>query len=382
MKEQNDFLLDTEDEEKEKDGQSPEDIDGDEEIPEDKEIFRGPYGPLTKEEIEKRGFEIRTIKFTPFDLLIALVSLMLFTVSGCGMGVLSVLALVVSAPLYAVFSYRIGNNFSFFIPLAALVASGFITKDPLMPLGTLLATAMSYIMLYCVNNRRDASKTSAVVGCCFAISIYLVAAFIVSDIMGKISARELLSIIDEVFGGMEAYAYEMYSEMANIGFDLGLTDVELKNAAKQFALSSRSLLPSVAIISFMLISYASASLLPLTAKICGAKKMLSDTKYEIKLSKISVAVYLVSWLMAFIGTGVFGYTFRNITAILAPALSLCGIKQIGDFFVSKGMPKVAAFLIQTVSIVAALTLGDIGLSVLMMFGVFHTLKEPATRGNA
>lgn len=370
MKILNDFLFDNEDEEKEEKekegGENGED--------KEPEHFHGIFGPLTKEEIEERGFSIKTIRFTPFDLVLLLISMFLFTVAGCGMGLLSTVALLVSAPLYAVFSYKIGNNFSFFVPLAALIASGFITQNPVMPLGALLATAMSYIILHCVNNISEGSKAAAVVRCSVAMGAYLVAAFIVSEIMGNISVRELLSYIDKFFLEMEAQAYQAYSEFAKAGMDFGMTDADIKLLAEQFATSSRAVLPAVAAISFMMLSYVSASLLPLIAKLCGTKNMLSNTSYEIKLSKISVVVYLIAWLGAFLGAGTFGYACRNLTAILSPALSLCGIKQIGEFLSTKGVHKIAAALIQCVCIASALVFGDIGLSVLIMFGVFRTLR--------
>ena len=261
MKNQNDFLFDSEDE-----NTSPLDHDGDEEkednnndgdnsIPQN-EAF--PFlGHMTKEEMETRGFKIKTIRFTPFDLLIMLVCMFLFTLSGCGLSIVSLLALIISAPLYATFSYRIGNNFSFFVPLAAIVSCGFITKSPVMPLSVLLAASMSYVMLYSVNKKPESAKTSAVAGCCVSMALYLLAAYFVGDLMNKISAREILAAINAVFENMEAQALGIYTEMAKSGIDLGLTDAELESAAKLFAQSSRSLLPSVIVICFMMISYLS-----------------------------------------------------------------------------------------------------------------------------
>jgi len=378
LKKQNDFLFDNEDE-----NSTPSDQNGDETTEDnnengDKDIPINEFFPfhsnMTKEEMEARGFKVKTIRFTPFDLLIMLVCMFLFTLAGCGLSLVSFLALIISAPLYATFSYRISNNFSFFVPLAAIVACGFITKSPIMPLGVLLATGMSYIMLYSVNNKPESAKTSAVVGCCVSMGIYLLAAYFIGDLMNKISEREIMSAINSLFENMEAQALGIYTEMAKSGIDLGLSDAELENAAKLFAQSSRSLLPSVIIICFMIISYISASLLPLFSKLLRAKEMLGNICYEIKLSKIAVVVYLISWFGSLFGTGIFSVAFRNIISILAPALSLCGIKQIGEFLHSKGTPKIISAFVQLISIFAAFVLGDIGLSVLMMFGVFHTLK--------
>lgn len=328
MKNQNDFLFDNEEE------KNTPDQTGEGENEENKENgdsdnsqnnFSPFLGHMTKEEMEARGFKVKTIRFTPLDLLIMLVCAVLFTQTGCGFSALSLLALIVSAPLYATFSYRIGNSFSFLIPLVAIIASAFIAKDPIMPLGVLLTTAMSYIMLYSVNNKPERSKTFAVVGCSVSMGIYLLAVFILGNLLNKFSPREVMSFINSIFENMEIQALGVYTEMAKSGIDLGLTDAELESAAKMAAHNSRMLLPSAAAIFFMIISYISASLVPLFAKIFKAKYMLKKTNYEIRLSKTAVVVYLISWFGSFLGTGTVGIAFRNLTSILMPALCLCGI---------------------------------------------------------
>jgi hypothetical protein len=183
-----------------------------------------------------------------------------------------------------------------------------------------------------------------------------------------------MATINSIFSDMENYTYNVYSEMAKAGVDSGLSDSELKVLASQLTSSTRALLPAVAAICFMIFSYISASLLSVFARLFGAKSMLDGTNYEIRLSSISTTVYVLCWLGAFLGTGTVAIACRNITTILTPALALCGVKQIGEFLISRGKPKYFATLMQIISIVAALLFADIGISILMMFGFFHTFK--------
>ena len=103
--------------------------------------------------------------------------------------------------------------------------------------------------------------------------------------------------------------------------------------------------------------------------------MLDGVDYSVSVSGIAIIVYFIASIGGLFSSGAAYFGFRNITYILSPALMLCGIKQIGDFFGSKGMNKSAAVILQAIACVIALFSGNLGTTVLIMLGMFYSSKN-------
>ncbi|MBR5528378.1 MAG: DUF2232 domain-containing protein [Clostridia bacterium] len=324
------------------------------------------------------NMHIKTVTLTPFDLILLLLSVILFTASGSASVPAGIVALIISSPLYAVFSFRIGNHFSFFVPLVATVICYIITGSIAKALFPLLATAMAYSILRAVNMRDTYSKTSAVTGCTVAIVIFLAAQlFIATEISQAFTVRQLFDSAKTYFETAKSEFISAYTSLLTEMPDQAkaLEPDMLSEYLDYVFRSFTATLPATITIYAMMTGYISASLIIPLSAICKADNMLDKNSYGIKLSYISVIVYFISSLAMLFTSGATSIGFRNISAILSPGLMISGVKQIGALCESKHISRPIANLAKAGAVILALIFGDLGTTVLIVLGMYYTTKS-------
>ena len=329
-----------------------------------------------KQTDDKPELHVKTVRITPFDLLLLVISLVLFCTAAIDKSYFSIIALILSAPIYSVFSYRIGNHFSFLIPLLAFIIGFAVTKNAVQPATVVLGAGISFSTLRAVNVCRDRAKSSAVAGSAVSAVIYAFVALIALKLQYGISPSDLLSQLTSALDASKIQLVEVLSSMepANLGYtELRASDIPaLVDLVIEQLLTS---LPAVLLLGAMTVGYVSATLTRPIARLCGAEKMFDGVRFEVRLSTVSVFVYFICSLLAIFSDGAFGYGLRNITSLLSPGLLLCGLKQIGDIFRSRNFSKSAIPIVIIAALFIAIILpAGLGDMILTILGIFYCTR--------
>lgn len=332
---------------------------------------------------KNRLYQIKTITLGPRELWLLVISFILFVASATCPLPIAIAALIVVPPVYAAFSYRIGNNFSLLVPIVAFLLSLIITRDISYALFVPLAGAMSFSILRASNSKEKGAKTAAVAGCTISAAAFLLLELVIAiKIKESFTSKELFNAINLYFNtAAEAFSNSVLEYSGIISSTLPAAKAELfepsaikKSVAAVFFMTKMTL-PAIITVYCMITGYISASLLGPVSRICGAREMLADTDYTIKLSRIAIVVYFVTSIGGLFASGAAYFGLRNITYILSPALMLCGIKQIGEFFSAKGLSKGARIALQILLTAIAFTAGNLGTTILMLMGIYYTSKN-------
>lgn len=327
------------------------------------------------------------ITIEPGNLFLLLLSTILFSASGILTFPFSIVAAMIAAPIYSVFSYKIGNRFSFLPPIIAFVISLVVTGSISSSLTVLLAAAMSFCVMSALSHNPMKAKTSAVIRSTVAFIAFFAAQIAVFVISNDISSQGALAdAINRYFDSVKELVTKMYSAgleqaFANSEFSK-LSGIEAPSPETlgiyidAMIYQAKATLPATITLWMMGISYLSCSLLRPFAKLFGARDMLEGKIYSITVSGVCLVAYFVASLGMIFSNGPDAYGFRNAVSVLSPCLMLCGIKQIGEFLKLK-IPSSAIFIIKIASVFAALVLGSLGTTVLTVLGMYY-----ATHGSS
>ncbi|MBE6572017.1 MAG: hypothetical protein E7656_07205 [Ruminococcaceae bacterium] len=322
---------------------------------------------------ENGNIKMKTIKITPFDLFLLLLSAILFCTVAIDKSYLAVIALVLSAPIYAVFSYRIGNHFSFFIPLVAYIIGFAVTKDSVGPAAVIFAAGTSFSIMRGINYCPDRAKSSAVAGSAVSAVICAFVSLLALKLQYGISPKDLLSQLQGYIDTVKPQLIETISslEPATLGY-AAFEPGDIPKLVDAMAEQTLYMLPAMLVLLAMTVGYISASLTRPAANLCGAPKMLDGVYFEVRLLPISVFVYFICSLLAIFSDGAFGHALNNISYLLSPGLMLCGLKQVGVIFRRKNYSKAALpFIMAAALVIAALLPAGLGTTVLIILGVFY-----------
>ncbi len=319
---------------------------------------------------------IKTVRITPFDLALLLASLVLFCTTAIDKSYFSVIALILSAPIYTIFSYRIGNHFSFFVPLVAFIIGFAVTKSAVQPASVIFAAGMSFSILRAINTCPDRAKSSAVAGSAVSAVIYAFVALVAAKLQYGISPSDVLSQITSALDVSKAQLVETLGSMDPSAFGYsGLDAADIPALVDLIIKQMLTSLPSVLLLGAMVAGYISASLTRPLAKLCHAEKMFEGVRFEVCLSTVSVFVYFICSLLAIFSDGAFGYGLQNITNLLSPGLLLCGIKQVGDIFKRRNFSKSAIPVIMIAAVAVAIILpAGLGNMILTILGIFYCTR--------
>ena len=326
---------------------------------------------------ENRNMTVKTIKITPFDLFLLLLSAVLFCTAAIDKGYLALIALVLSAPIYAVFSYRIGNHFSFFIPLVAYIVGFAVTKDSVGPTAVGFAAGTSFSIFRGINYCPDRAKSSAVAGSAVSAVISGFAALVAMKLQYGISPKDLLAQFQGYIDAVKPQLIETISslEPATLGY-AAFEPGDIPKLVDAMAEQTLYMLPAVLLLSAMILGYISASFTRTAAKLCDAQKMLDGVRFEVRLLPVSVFVYFICSLLAIFSDGAVGHALNNISYLLSPGFMICGLKQVGEIFRRRNYSKAALPFIMAASLViAALLPAGLGTTILVLLGVFYCSRS-------
>lgn len=316
---------------------------------------------------------MRTIKITPFDLLLLLISLFLFCVCATDIENTGLFAMIAVAPIYAVFSYRIGSNFSFLIPLIAYIISFAMTKDSVAPTMIIFAAGTSFSILNGIHTSPDRAKSSAVAGSVFSAGIAIFAALTAAKLQYGIAPAALLEKLQIYFSELEVRSNEILAstDFSALGYTMITPEQAMAYTAQVFEIIIY-LFPLYALMAPMLLGYLSASLTRPIATLCNAQEMFYGINFEIKLTGTSIAVYLICSLLTLFMSGPTAFALNCLMSLLSPGLMMCGIKQIKNFFIRKNYSKVAVFFVTIIATIVILILPlGLGSTILTFMGMFY-----------
>ena len=317
------------------------------------------------------------IKITPFDLLLLVISLFLFCVCAIDITGTGILALFIVAPLYAVFSHRIGGNFSFLIPIIAYIISFSTTKDSVAPTIIIFAAGTSFSILSGIFNCPDRAKSSAVAGSVFSAGLAVLAALLAAKVQYGINPSEIVAQLEAFLDASKEQTLQFMSsvDVSTLGYT-GYDAAETAALTSAFYDQAIYVMPTAILLAAMIFGYFSVSFTRPLASLCNAKEMLSDIKFEVRLTYTSVIVYFVCTLLTIFMTGKTAFVLSSLLTLLSPALMLCGAKQIRGFFTRKNYSKVAAVLmtILAVVVICILPMG-LGSTVLGLLGLYYCVSK-------
>lgn len=337
----------------------------------------------TNEENKSREY----ITISPGNIFLLFFIMFLFIASGTLKFPFSILPAMIAAPLYAIFSYKIGNRFSFLPPIIAFFISIIASRSVSSAITSLLAAGMAFAILSAINKNPEKAKTSAVIRCTVAFVVYLAAQITVYVVANDISSSaSFAAAINRYFDSAKELMLSIYSagfEEIAANYDISkLTGVEAPSFemitayVDMMMYQAKAMLPATVSLWMMGVSYVSCSLLLPLTKLLGARNMLEGKIFSITISGICLAVYFIASLGMVFAKGPEVYGFRNIVSIISPCFMLCGIKQIGELLKTK-LPHGVILFVKFASIVAALILGNIGTTVLTVMGMYYATRKSA-----
>lgn len=341
---------------------------------------------LSEQQNSEKYFSFSLPKLSPSDFILLFISFILFCISGMPLPLVSTAATILAAPLYAVFSHKTGNVFRLSAPISAFIITFIgniiVFKNFAGALGVLLSAGMAFAIFISVCKKAECSKTSAVIGCTIVFILYIAVSFLVLWAQGVISLKIISEFMNEYYELLRETIIQ--DQKMNSGpFDTKISESDLNILIEYIFFNLKTLIPSITIIICLISSYISASLLNPFAKLFNDSKMLEGKKYEITLSYASVIVYFIASLfMLFAGNSAAAYGFRNIAYIIAPGLMLCGIKQIGEVLAKRGFSKFAICIAKICSVFIAFLFLNIGVTVLILLGMFYTTNTSRTGGSS
>ncbi len=326
---------------------------------------------------ENGNIRVKTIKITPGDLALMLLSLVLFCVTAIDTGILSIIALILSPPLYAIFSHRIGNHFSFFVPLVAFIISFIATGSGVAAVSVILSAGMSFSIIRAVNVSPERAKSSAVVGCAISGVIYVFAYLMALKLQFGISPTDM---VNDFNLALDEYKASFLAQAKSLDLEsLGYQSMSIKDFSEMLDIILHQLrvsLPSVVILAFMIVGYISASLTVFLSKLLKSEKMFWGVDFRILPTTATVYIYFICSLISIFSSGSFAYGLENMINLISPALLVCGLKQIGEYFEMRNVPKLGVNIIIVVAAVLSFTLlGGIGSSLLTIFGMFYCFRH-------
>lgn len=341
----------------------------------------------------------------------------------CGAGLFGVDCAIflsaAAAALLLVISFKFGMYFLPLPPAIAFVVCFTATENYLCALPMLFALMLAFAMHLSLRTK-DQSKTRSVLFATLACILFLAFLFFGDAIMQDLSPNGLLLQIDGLFDQSVEAFLSFYDSLHNAGSDLSpdrvlillqdamasvgtpsylltyvwsmlanglyaltaagaeFTHDQLAAMLRDVLFQAKAILPALAVIFSLLVSYLSVSLLKPLSKLLRVPEMIRKEPFEITLSVFTVIAYFISFLGMFYAFSPVSYGFRNFSYILAPGLMLCGVKQAAGFFAQKGFSKPAIVLIDAAILFIALLTGTLGSTVLIILGMFYATKSKKT----
>lgn len=244
---------------------------------------------------------------------------------------LSPLFLSLAAAALGLLHAQTRHRYYFLFLPAVYLAALLVTRDPLLSLGAILAYPGGFALAICLMKRQTKP---------YAVGIVALLSFVTWLLVCTAQTIPFLEAGQSVFDKLGADADEWISlfreEIEKVAWMIsteyeGEMVISQNDVDKLVSLYS-SILPAALLQIFLFLSYLSASLSSLFARLFGADT--PTRPWRLEMSRISAAIYLLSFLL-FAGCSLFsdniGVLFGlsiNLVLLLLPAFFLVGLRTL------------------------------------------------------
>lgn len=220
-----------------------------------------------------------------------------------------------------------------FLPLS-LVTAYFLSGSPL----TLAIAAIPYfictLLWIGIKFKKNRKSVIILMTCGFVLmAVLMLAGYMLAYGKGFYDIREAyISARDAIADYIFSYSVELNGETIPLFDDIPL--------AKQIFISMSNTLPSIIIITFIIVSYFLYNYQSSMLEKFGAYEYITEEITEIKISAACAATYLIAFVFSITTDSYGGEPFgsvvcKNVYTILTPALAYSGIKSIRNFIQKK-----------------------------------------------
>ena len=251
----------------------------------------------------------------------------------------------------------------------AYAAPSLLVSDPargllaLLPL--LLAAAFAVCLAICLPHTE-----SVLTGIAVLVLSLSVAGLVTAALLGTLGGNTLSLLAESMRATVEAFFREANVLYAEMGLDLGLTDVYISNIAALLV----NISPALFFIACSLVSYLAWRTLLCLLVAFRTLPRLPLRIAAFRVSAAGAAVFIVSYIIALIAnsesTTLFGTVMENLSLVLEPALALVGFHAL---FSGKGQRSCLSYLLAMGLVFVLISNPLTGLTLAAFFGAFNIL---------
>lgn len=213
------------------------------------------------------------------------------------------------------------------LPALAYGAAALLTRDPVRGLLTLIPLSLSVVFAICVLGYR--AHTPSVTGGAAALVGALALAFVVTlAVTGQLSGDPLGTLAARLNSAIIELFLDARTQYAELGVELGMTDVEIANTAAMTV----NLLPAILLASAAIVSYLAWRALLRMMLAFGTLPRIPMRLAGFTMSAFSAVLFIVTFIAGLIANAeeatLVGAIFQNVSAVLEPGLALIGFVSL------------------------------------------------------
>lgn len=315
------------------------------------------------------------IRLSFLDLAVMLASLIAFTVVGFLSIIEASVAAVIIAPLFAAETRRLGGLFPIIIPAVSAVSAILLAIPSDVSLISLInipfVAVCSYIIAASSTRHADTFRTSAVFGITVTCVIWFVTflALVISSL--DMSAKHFVRL---VFERLDVEILPLFTETMTAAFGEIYSAEECAILAKNYLFSAKIVLPAYYCLAFMAGGYLAVTLYKAFSRLICPKETFDGVNLSVTMSKAAASAYLIATLLSILVSGPARFGMQNVTTILTPGFFILGLRAIRSFLYKKNFESTAGKVLTIVIAIAALSLGNLAISLIVVFGLNYTFS--------
>ncbi len=255
------------------------------------------------------------------------------------------------------------------LPLVAYAASSLLASDPWRGLLALLPLLLAAVFAVCLSLCLPHTE-SVLTGIVTLVLSLTVAGLITAALFGSLNGNSLALLADSMRATVEAFFREASVLYAEMGLDLGLTDVYIANVAALFV----NISPALFFIAASVVSYLAWRTLLCLLVAFRTLPRLPRRIAAFSVSATGAAIFIVSYIISLFANSesatLFGTIAENLALVLEPALALIGFHAL---FSGKGARSCMSYIL-AIGLVFVLVSNPLtGLALAAFFGAFNIL---------
>ena len=255
------------------------------------------------------------------------------------------------------------------LPLVAYAVPSLLLKDPARGLLALLPLLLAAVFAVCLSLCLPHTE-SVLSGIAVLVLSLTAAGLLTAALQGSLGGNLLPLLADSMRNAVEDFFREATVLYAEMGLDLGLSDVYISNIAALFV----NISPALFLISCLLVSYLAWRTLLCLLVAFRTIPRLPIRIAALHVSTVAAAVFILSYVIGLIAnsesTTLFGTVMQNLSLVLEPALALIGFHSL---FGGKRQRSCFAYLLAMALIFVLVANPLTGLTIAAFFGAFHIL---------